>query len=157
MSNYQCKVFIIHFNYRNDKGIYFQGFKTLDGVNVALCDRKYYSSNVSDRIFNMNHWGNDSYGGWKGCDARYDILGSTDKAPSGYGARVTTSRVGYDATSAAKTNPVANTLMAALPADLRAALAAWTIYTDNTCDASNSSANVTASVEYLPLLSEFEV
>ena len=47
--------------------------------------------------------------------------------------------------------------MAALPADLRAALAAWTIYTDNTCDASNSSATVTASVDYLPLLSEFEV
>ena len=105
----------------------------------------------------MNHWGNVNYGGWKGCDLRYDILGSTDKAPSDYGKAHTTSCTGYDATSAAITNPVANTLMAALPADLRAALAAWTVYTDNYGNSSNVAANVTASIDYLPLLSEFEV
>ena len=147
LSNYQCKVFIIEFNYRGNNGIYFQGFKTTDGVDVALCDGN----------FGMNHWGNENYGGWKGCDMRYDILGSTDIAPSGYGAIKTTSCVGYNATSAAKTSPVANTLMAALPADLRAVLAAWTVYTDNTGNSSNDAANVTSSVDYLPLLAEFEV
>ncbi|MBR0220340.1 MAG: hypothetical protein IJQ63_01055, partial [Synergistaceae bacterium] len=29
LSNYQCKVFIIEFNYRGDNGIYFQGFKNV--------------------------------------------------------------------------------------------------------------------------------
>ena len=165
LSNYSCKVFIIHFNYRNSNGIYFQGFKTLDGIDIALTDSEYNARGISDgsKFFNLNHWGQDSdpyntnYGGWKACDARYDILGSTDKAPSGYGAMKTTGCVGYDATSVAKTNPVAGTLMAALPADLRAALAAWTVYTDNKGNKSNSSANVTTSVDYLPLLSEFEV
>lgn len=164
LNNYQCKVFIIHFNYRNDNGIYFQGFKDTNGIDVALCDSNYsIASSDGTKYFNLNHWGQDgspynmNYGGWKGCDARYDILGSTDKAPSGYGAMKTTGCVGYDAMSTAKTNPVANTLMAALPADLRAVLAAWTIYTDNTGNSSNSSANVTTSVDYLPLLSEFEV
>ncbi|MBR0043725.1 MAG: hypothetical protein IJP56_02665, partial [Synergistaceae bacterium] len=37
-SNLQLKVFIIEFNYRGDNGIYFQGFKSMDGVDVALCD-----------------------------------------------------------------------------------------------------------------------
>lgn len=165
LSNYQCKVFIIEFNYRGDNGIYFQGFKTTDGIDIALTDSEYNARSISDgsKYFNLNHWGQDSepyntnYGGWKACDARYDILGSTDRAPSGYGAMKTTSCVGYDATSTAKTNPVANTLMAALPADLRAVLAAWTIYTDNKGNKSNASANVTTSVDYLPLLSEFEV
>lgn len=158
LSNYSCKVFIIHFNYRDTNGIYFQGFKTENGVDIAPCDSKYgVASTNGTEYFNMNHWGNYNYGGWKGCDLRYDILGSTDKAPSGYGAAVTTSRVGYDATSTAKTSPKSGTLMAALPTDLRTTLAAWTIYTDNTGNKSNLAANVTASIDYLPLLAEFEV
>ncbi|MBQ7609100.1 MAG: hypothetical protein IJU76_14215 [Desulfovibrionaceae bacterium] len=152
------KVTIIDFNYKDSNGIYFQGFKNSDGVDVALCCSEYGTSpSDGSKVFNMNHWGNNNYGGWKGCDMRYDILGSTDKAPSGYGAAATTSRVGYDATSAAKTSPVANTLMAALPSDLRANLAAWTVYTDNTGNASNASENVTSSVDYLPLLAEYEI
>ena len=157
-------VFIIEFNYRGDNGIYFQGFKTADGVNIALCDASYglYNS-AGSKIFNMNHWGgssspyNTNYGGWKGCDFRYDILGSCTQAPSGYGATPTTSRSGYDATSAAKTSPVANTLMAALSAELRAVLAAWTVYTENKGNSSNTQANVTACIDYLTLLAEFEV
>ena len=50
------------------------------------CDSNYNSSYTDGRKgFNTNHWGNYNYGGWKGCDARYDILGSTNKQPSGYG------------------------------------------------------------------------
>lgn len=158
-------VYIIEFNYRNDNGIYFQGFKTSDGTDIALCDSNYRTGKRDGtKTFNMNHWGSSSqpwctnYGGWKGCDLRYDILGSTSTAPSGYGSTATTSRVGYDATTSTKTSPVQNTLMAALPSTLRSALALWTIYTDNVGDYSSSSSNpVTSSVDYLPLLGEYEV
>ena len=157
-------VFIIEFNYRNDNGIYFQGFKTADGIDIALCDASYGSFKYDGtKIFNLNHWGtsstpyNTNYGGWKGCDFRYDILGSVSQRPSGYGSTPTTSRSGYDATSAAKTSPVANTLMAALQVELRNVLAAWTIYTDNKGNSSNTQANVTSSIDYLALLAEFEV
>ena len=166
LSNYQCKVFIIEFNYRGDNGIYFQGFKNVsDNKDIALCDSKYGSDYLSDgtKYFSHSHWGrgtnseSGNYGGWKGCDLRYDILGSTNQAPSGYGAATTTSRTGYDATEAAKTSPVANTLMAALPSDLRAVLAPWIIYTNNYVGGSTSAADVTTSIDYLPLLAEFEI
>ena len=173
LNSFSCKVFILDFNYRGDNGVYFGGFKSTAGVDIALCDSKYGSNSTDGtKYFNMNHKGqtsnqssagyyNTNYGGWKGCDLRYDILGSTDRAPSQYNQNKTSSNVGYDATSAAITNPVANTLMAALPADLRAALAAWTVYSDNKGGHSSSSqgtaSDVTASIDYLPLLSEFEV
>ena len=110
--------------------------------------------------YNINHWGNTTYGGWKGCDLRYDVLGSTNVAPSGYGAKTASGRTGYDATSTCATSPVANTYMAALPSDLRAVMKPMTIYTDNTGGVSaNSSLEsaVTASIDYLPLLAEFEI
>lgn len=164
LSNLALKVFIIGFNYKGTNGIYFQGFKDSSGKDVALCDSSYNSyKSDGTKIFNMNHWGsssspyNTNYGGWKGCDFRYDILGTTKTAPSGYGATPTTSRQGYDATSTAISSPLANTLMAALPAALRNVLALWTVYTDNTGNSSNSSGNVTTCKDYLTLLSEFEV
>lgn len=144
----------------------FGTFKTAltGGADICLCDSKYENtSRDGTKYFNLNHWGgssspyNTNYGGWKGCDARYDVLGSTNRAPSGYGSTPTTSRVGYDAEAATTTSPVANTLMAALPADLRAVMKPMTIYTDNKGNSSNVAANVTTSVDYLPLLSEFEI
>jgi hypothetical protein len=105
----------------------------------------------------MNHWGKYNYGGWKGCDFRYDILGATETQPSGYGAAKTTSSVGHDATTAAITTPVANTLMAALPADFRSVLRLRTHYVDNKGNSSNTDANVTSVVDAISLLSEFEV
>ena len=169
LSNYACKVYIIDFNYKGTNGVYFQGFKDANGIDIALCDSKYPSNSTDGtKYFNMNHKGqtssssqagyyNTNYGGWKGSDLRYDILGSVNTAPSQYNQAKTTANVGYDATSAAKTSPVANTLMAALPSDLRAELEPWTVYSDNTGNKSNVAANVTTSVDYLPLLSEFEV
>ncbi|MBQ8693625.1 MAG: hypothetical protein IJ520_10835, partial [Synergistaceae bacterium] len=83
LNSFSCKVFILDFNYRGDNGIYFGGFKSAAGVDIALCDSKYGSNSTDGtKYFNMNHWGNYNYGGWKGCDLRYDILGSTDVAPS---------------------------------------------------------------------------
>lgn len=162
-------VFIIGIDHNSEKegsGITFQGFKTAQtgGTDVCLCDSYYnkYQSYNGTKYFQMNHRGNSSnyntnYGGWKGCDMRYDILGSTNKAPSGYRSTPTTSRVGYDAEDTTATEPVANTLMSALPADLRRVMKPMTIYTDNKGNSSNTAANVTASVDYLPLLAEFEI
>ena len=170
LSSKSLWVFILGFNHNSSvegNGITFGTFKDAqsNGNDVCLVDDKYGTNagSTGDKKFAMNHWGgssspyNTNYGGWKGCDARYDILGSTDTAPSGYGSTPTTSRVGYDASSTTATSPVNNTLMAALPSDLRAVMKPITKYTDNKGNSSNTSANVTASVDYLPLLAEYEV
>lgn len=154
-------VYILGFNHNSTvegTGIHFGTFKTGDGVDVCLVDSNYGKNSSSEQMrFSMNHWSISNYGGWAGCDLRYDILGSTDVAPRGYGAAVSESRVGYDATSTCATNPVANTLMSCLPADLRAVMKPVTKYTDNKGGATNTEACVTASVDYLPLLAECEV
>ena len=163
LSNYDTYVYIIGFDHNSSlegSGISFGGFKTAaaNGTNVALCDASYNSYKTDGtKIFNMNHWGNYNYGGWKGCDARYDILGSVDTAPSGYGSSPQTNRTGNDAGATTATSPVANTLMAALPSDLRAVMKPVTKYTDNKGNYSDVAENVTSSVDYLPLLSEYEV
>ena len=54
--------------------------------------------------------------------------------------------------------PVANTLMAALPSDLRVVLRLWNRYVDYKGNRSNTDANCsTATVDALSLLAEFEV
>ena len=144
-------------------GITFGCFKDTSKKDICFIDGKYSNGNYESRLddgtktFNMNHWGNANYGGWAGSDMRYDILGSTDVAPSGYGSIVDSSRVGYDATSTCATNPVANTLMSCLPSDLRAVMKPITKYTDSTSNSNSYASNVEASVDYLPLLSEFEI
>lgn len=55
------------------------------------------------------------------------------------------------------TSPTANTLLACLPSDLRAVMKPITKYSDNTGGGSNTASYVTATTDYLPLLSEFEV
>lgn len=170
LSNKDLYVFILgidHNSATEGSGISFGCFKTAKtgGTDVCLCDDTYGSSggNTGNKKFALNHWGstsgnyNTNFGGWKGCDARYDILGSTKQAPSGYGSTPQTNRVGYDAASDTATSPVSNTLMAALPSDLRNVMKPITKYTDNKGNSSNTSANVTSSVDYLPLLSEYEV
>ena len=160
-SNLSVDAFILGFDH-NSSGegsnrIHFQIGK-ISSKLIGLIDGSYgtYKTDGS-KIFNMNHWGKYNYGGWAGCDLRYDILGSTDVAPSGYGSAVTTSRVGYNASATCATNPVANTLMAALPADLRAVMKGVTKYADAVGKSSNAAANVKAFTDYLFLLSEFEV
>jgi hypothetical protein len=171
LSNEELYVFILGFNHNSayeGTGIHFNGFKTklTDGVQVCLVDSGYSTGYVDGtKHFNMNHWGptslaypnNTNYGGWGGCDLRYDILGSTDTAPSGYGSIPTTSRTGYNASSTCATKPVANTLMAALPSDLRAVMKPMTKYTDNVGNKSNVASGVSATVDYLVPLAEFEV
>lgn len=140
-------------------GITFGLFKSDElGVGVALCDSHLDTyKNDGSKWYNMSHWGNYNYGGWKASDMRYDILGSTNVQPSGYGSTPTTSKVGYDATSTCATTPVANTLMSCLPSDLRSVMKPIVKYSNNVGNASDAEASVTSSTDYLPLLSEFEV
>lgn len=159
-------VYIIGFNHNGATGtIDFGTFKTAasDGVDVCLISSNYGGYDTGASHFSMNHWGttsspyNRNFGGWKGCDLRYDILGSTDTAPSGYGQIVETSRAGYDASATCAVSPVPNTLMAALPSDLRAVMKPMTVYTDNVGNSSNVASGVSASVDYMPLPAEFEI
>ena len=162
--NQTLYVYILGFNHNSAKegnGIQFGTFKTAlsGGTDICLVDSGYgsYYTNGT-KYFNMNHWGNVNYGGWKTCDLRYDVLGSTKTAPKNYGKQHASGDVGYDAPTDTATSPVANTLMAALPSDLRAVMKPITKYTDNVGGGTGDvAANVTSSVDYLPLLSEHEI
>lgn len=142
--------YIIGFNHNSSKegnGITFGTFKTAlsGGTDICLIDAGYgsYYTNGT-KYFNMNHSSNTNAGGWKGCDLRYDVLGSTNTNDG-------------DATATTATSPVANTLMAALPSDLRAVMQPMNIYTDNTGGGSDTASYVTKTVDYLPLLAEYEI
>lgn len=170
LSNQKESVYILGFNHNSSiegTGITFGGFKTAvtNGIDVCLVDDTYNSNAgySGAKKFQMNHWGtnstpyNTNYGGWAACDMRYDILGSTNQAPTPYGSTKTTSATGKNPTSTCATSPVNNTLMAALPSALRSVMKPITKYTDNKGNSSNVAANVTTTIDYLPLLSEFEV
>lgn len=141
-------VYILGFAHNGATGtIDFGTFKTAatSGTDICLIDSKYNSySTDGTKYFNMNHSSNTNSGGWKGCDLRYDVLGSTNTDNG-------------DAGTTTATSPVSGTLMAALPSDLRAVMKPMTIYTDNTGGGSNTASYVTASVDYLPLLAEYEI
>ena len=108
VSNLTLCVFILDFNHPEngvaDNNILFSGFKSAvtNGVDIALID-SYYGGGETyiTNHFNLNHWvkangtasARYNYGGWKGCDLRYDILGGTSTPPSGYGSVNTSSRV----------------------------------------------------------------
>lgn len=100
---------------------------------MALCDSNYGSTGSSNG-FRMNK-SNTNSGGWNGSYGRKEVLGN----------------------SGTPTSPPANSLLAALPADLRAVMKPVTKYSDNTGGGSNNASYVTATTDYLFDLSEFEV
>ena len=118
-------VYILGFNHNSSRegtGITFGTFKTAlsGGTDICLVDSHYNDySTGGQKWFNMNHSSNTNSGGWKGCDLRYDVLGSTNSNNN-------------DAGTTTATSPVSGTLMAALPSDLRAVMKPMNIYTDNT-------------------------
>jgi hypothetical protein len=154
-------VYILGFDHDGDTGtIDFGTFKTAlsGGTDVCLVDSVYNSYYTKgDTYFNPNHWGYYCYGGWSGSDIRYDVLGSTDRQPFIYGAVKTDTNVGYDASAACTTSPVSNTLMEALPSELRAVMQPMAIYTFNVITGSTGAAKITPSVDYLPLPAEYEI
>ena len=164
--NVTMYVYIIGFDHNEElegKGIHFAMFKNAEykGRNIALIDDSYqYAAKDGTKIFNINHWNGGvwySDGGWAACDMRYDILGSTNIPPADYGSVKSKNAVGYDPSETCATSPVANTLMSALPVELRAVMKPMTKYSDNVGRASNKEENVTATIDYLPLPAEFEL
>ena len=139
-------VYILGFNHNGATNTMDIGmFKTAktSGIDVCLCDSTYGSYSSATTAFHMNTSDSNS-GGWNKSAMRYYILGSTNMQNG-------------NATSDCTINPVKNSLMAALPEDLRAVLKPMTIYSDNTGGGSNTASYVTTTVDYLPLLSEYEV
>lgn len=133
LSNVTTYVFIIGFNHNSGvegtNRIHFQLGKTAlsGGTDVALCDSHY---NNTGGGFRMNT-GNSNSGGWESSNMRTAICGTSLSSYSG-------------------------TIIAVIPAALRAVLKSVTKYTNNTGNSSAASA-VTATTDYFFLLSEYEV
>ena len=136
-SNLTINVFILDFNHNSSREgnnrTHFQIGK-IGTTPVALCDSQYGSSG-SSAGFRMNT-SNTNSGGWASSYMRNTVLGNSGTPAS----------------------PPANSLLAALPSDLRAVMKAVTKYTDNVGNnTGNVQGNVTSTQDYLFLLAEFEV
>ena len=136
-SNLAISVFILGFNHNASREgsnrIHFQIGK-INGTLVGLVDGNYSNYTSTTGAFTMNT-SNTNSGGWNNSHMRKTVLGSN---------------------SASATSPTANTLLAALPADLRAVMKPATKYSDNTGGGSDTASYVTSTTDLLPLLSEFE-
>ena len=141
LSNYKTYAFIIGFNHNasveGTNRIHFQLAKTAlsGGTDVCFCDNQYGPdsgwSTPGAGYFVMNA-SNTNSGGWKSSQMRTNICGTSLSSYSG-------------------------TIIAVIPAALRAVLKSVTKYTDNTGRGSTSASAVTATTDYFFLLSEFEV
>ena len=136
-SNLSIDTFILGFDHNSSvegtNKIHF-GIGKINGVDVALCDSKYGSNTNTSGVFTMNTVNSNS-GGWASSHMRTTVLGS-DSDPL---------------------SPTTNTLLAALPADLRAVMKHVTKHSDNTGGSSSTASRVTTTEDYLPLLAEWEV
>ena len=135
-SNLSIDVFIIGFNHNSGKEgsnkIHFLIGK-INKTLAALCDNGY---NNSGDGFRMNTT-QTNRGGWESSHMRTAILGNgNSNTPS---------------------SPLASSLMAVLPSDLRTVMKEVTKYTDNVGGGQNNASSVTATTDYLFLLAEFEV
>ena len=138
LSNYKTYAFIIGFNHNasveGSNRIHFQLAKTAlsGGKDVCLCDNSYNSNVSTTGYFSMNSSQTNS-GGWASSQMRTNICGTSLSSYSG-------------------------TIIAVIPAALRAVLKSVTKYTDNTANFGGHTASyVTATTDYFFLLSEFEV
>ena len=137
LSNVTTYAFIIGFNHNASvegaNRIHFQLAKTAlsGGTDVCLCDSSYNSNVSTTGYFSMNSSRTNS-GGWASSQMRTNICGTSLSSYSG-------------------------TIIAVIPAALRAVLKSVTKYTDNTGGGSTAASYVTATTDYFFLLSEFEV
>jgi hypothetical protein len=137
LSNVTTYAFIIGFNHNasveGTNRIHFQLAKTAlsGGTDVCLCDSSYNSTVSTTGYFSMNSSRTNS-GGWASSQMRTNICGTSLSSYSG-------------------------TIIAVIPAALRAVLKSVTKYTDNTGGGSTAASAVTATTDYFFLLSEYEV
>ena len=106
---------------------------TNNGKLIGLVGNYYLTYTSESGAFTMNTT-NSNTGGWASSHMRTTVLGSNSTPNS----------------------PTANTLLSALPNDLRTVMKPVTKYTNNTGQSTSSSA-ITATTDYLFLLSEYEV
>ena len=136
ISSLKVDAFIIGFNHNSGKEgsnrIHFLLGK-ISSKFVGLVDSNYSSTTSTSGAFTMNT-SNTNSGGWGSSQMRSKVLGS----------------------ASSPTSPTANTLLAALPSDLRAVMKSCTKYTDNK-GGGNTASNVSSTTDYLFLLSEYEV
>lgn len=137
LSAFTTYAFIIGFNHNaaleGDNRIHFQLAKTAlsGGTDVALIDSVYNDQVSTTGYFSMNG-GDTNSGGWNASNMRKNICGTSLSSYSG-------------------------TILAVIPAALRAELKSVTKYTDNTGGGSSTASNVTETTDYFFLLSEYEV
>lgn len=137
LSNVTTYAFIIGFNHNasveGTNRIHFQLAKTAltGGTDVCLCDSSYNSNVSTTGYLSMNSSRTNS-GGWASSQMRTNICGTSLSSYSG-------------------------TIIAVIPAALRAVLKSVTKYTDNTGGGSTAASAVTATTDYFFLLSELEV
>mgnify|MGYP003288070206 CR=1 FL=1 len=138
LSNYTTYAFIIGFNHNQElegtNRIHFQlaNIALSGGTDVCFCDSSYLSKVSGSGFFAMNS-NATNYGGWETAKMRFDICGTNLSSYSG-------------------------TMLAVIPAELRAILKSVAKYTDNAAFGSGSSeSNITATTDYFFLPSEYEV
>lgn len=141
LSNVTTYAFIIGFNHNASvegaNRIHFQLAKTAlsGGTDVCFCDNQYAPDNgwsTSGAGYFVMNASNTNSGGWKSSRMRTAICGTSLTSYSG-------------------------TIIAVIPAALRAVLKSVTKYTDNTGGGGTAASNVTATTDYFFLLSEYEV
>lgn len=141
--NLSIWAFIIGFNhnptYEGEGTIHFQIGKSAQtsGKNLCLIDPQYGLDDTGTAAvgyFKMNYYYRNE-GGWGASKMRTVLLGS-NYLPS---------------------EPLEGSLLAALPAELRGVMRGCTKYSDNAGDGINTASCVTATTDYLWLLSEWEV
>ena len=133
-SNLSIAVFIIGFNHNSSREgnnrIHFQIGKISNKL-VGLCDSNYGNYVSSGFCMNTEQ---TNRGGWSNSHMRKTVLGN----------------------SGAPSSPPANSLLAALPADLRAVMKSVSKYSDNNGGGYDTASYVTATTDWLFLLAEFE-
>lgn len=136
--NMDVWAFILGFNHNSAKEgtnrIHFQiGKVSKTGNQICFVDAQYGNWNGTFTMNGSTSGNSTNAGGWNGCTMRTTVLNQNP------------------------TSPAANSFMAALPSDLRAVMKSVTKYSDNTGGSSNAASAITATTDYLFLLSEFEV
>lgn len=143
LTGYNISVFILDFNHDSAEeggtkdGITFSGFKNVPSVETDVALTYLYGSYRTG--FYMNPTATN-FGGWRGSSMRYYTLGSTNS----------NNNIGADTTTT--TSPVSNSLMSCLTSELRAVMKPISTITYNYNDST-----IVSTVDYLPLMSEYEV
>lgn len=144
ISNFSTNAFIIGFNHNSAREgtnkIHFQlGITAAGGNKISFVDGTYGSYNANQGSFTMNPASGSSSstnaGGWENSHMRKTVLGSQNTPAS----------------------PGTKTFLAALPQELRNVMKSVTKYSDNTGGTTNAVSAMTATTDYLFLLSEHEV